>query len=267
MDIGTGKDRHLYGDIPYHLIDICDAGTAYDVSQYLQDFEIALAEIRQKGQQPILCGGTGFYIQSALQGLPYAMVPVNSTLRENLERLDKTALQQQLDAATLPLDFQADTSTKKRMIRALEIAEWTAAHPQQKTQRRPSTPEEAILFGINPDTEVRRQRITERLQFRLQNGLIEEVANLLGQGIPPEKLVYYGLEYKYVTLYLQGELDKKTLFTKLNTEIHRYAKRQMTYFRKMEKDGLPIIWADNPSQQDMLASIQNRLLGTIDQAL
>ncbi|WP_257669447.1 tRNA (adenosine(37)-N6)-dimethylallyltransferase MiaA [Parapedobacter tibetensis] len=239
MDLGTGKDLHIYGNIPYHLIDILEAGETYHVTQYQEDVHKAVESIRRQGKQPILCGGTGLYIQSVMQRLDYTIVPVDAALRAMLEPLAAETLKEKLRHLPVPSDFKADTSTKKRLIRAIEIATWCQ---QYTLPPNPYPPLSATIFGINPPVETRRQRITERLQKRLDEGLIDEVRLLLQRGIPPERLVYYGLEYKYITQYLLGEMDYHMFFARLNTEIHRFAKRQMTYFRKMEKDGLKIHW-------------------------
>lgn len=252
MDLGTGKDLDEYQDIPYFLIDIREAGDTYHVSQYRNDFHEALGRIRQQGKQPILCGGTGWYIQSVLQRFDYSGVPVNTALRSELESLGTDTLRGMLARLPVPADFTADTSTKKRLIRALEICTWCRHHTLPPQQHAPVP---ALLFGISPSIESRRQRITERLRSRLEQGLVEEVRQLLQSGISPERLTYYGLEYKYVTSYLLGELDDETLFARLNTEIHRFAKRQMTYFRKMEKDGLAIHWLANGRIEDMATEV------------
>ncbi len=252
MDIGTGKDLELYQDIPYHLIDIRDAGDTYHVAQYQQDFRKAMNTVIRRGKQPILCGGTGLYLQAAISGFAYSGVPVVANRREVLEKLDRETLLRQLQELPVPPGFTADTSTKKRIIRAIEIAEWHQEHPVP----RPVQPAIRVqVFGINPPVEVRRQRITDRLVERLDTGLVEEVRRLLDQGIPPQQLIRYGLEYKYTTQYLLGELDYDTFFTRLNTEIHRYAKRQMTYFRKMEKDGLTVHWLPQQPIAEMAAEI------------
>ncbi|WP_257658535.1 tRNA (adenosine(37)-N6)-dimethylallyltransferase MiaA [Parapedobacter lycopersici] len=252
MDIGTGKDLELYQDIPYHLIDIRDAGDTYHVAQYQQDFRKAMNTVIRRGKQPILCGGTGLYLQAAISGFAYSGVPVVANRREVLEKLDRETLLRQLQELPVPPGFTADTSTKKRIIRAIEIAEWHQEHPVP----RPVQPTIRVqVFGINPPVEVRRQRITDRLVERLDTGLVEEVRRLLDQGIPPQQLIRYGLEYKYTTQYLLGELDYDTFFARLNTEIHRYAKRQMTYFRKMEKDGLAIHWLPQQPIAEMAAEI------------
>lgn len=239
MDVGTGKDLNEYGTVPYHLIDIVEPGTPYNVSQYRQDASAAIRHTLQAGKRPILCGGTGLYIQTLLQGLPYSDVPVNEALREALEYLPTPELTARLSQLPLPANYTPDTSTRKRIIRALEVAAWYEQNPQGIAD---TPPLNARVFGIAVSLEERRQRITARLKQRLQHGLIEEVQGLLDRGLTPEQLIRYGLEYKYVTAYLLGELDYPTLFARLNTEIHRYAKRQMTYFRKMEKDGIMIQW-------------------------
>ena len=248
MDIGTGKDLDTYGDVPHFLIDILNAGDTYDITRYHNDFHRSLQIIQHQQKQPILCGGSGLYIQSVLQPFEYSTVPVDPDLRDSLASLSMDTLLEKLHSLPTPPRFQADTSTKKRLIRAIEIATWSLDHPS------PATAPPAIsaqLFGINPPLPSRRQRITERLQQRLENGLLAEVQTLLDRGIPSEKLIYYGLEYKYATQYLHGELDYETFFAQLNTAIHRFAKRQMTYFRKMEKDGLTIHWLSPRAIGDM----------------
>ena len=253
MDIGTGKDLLLYEDTPYHLIDICEAGEAYHVARFQQDYQQALSAVIAAGHQPILCGGTGLYLQAAITGLAYSGVPVSSERREALEHLDRDVLIQRLDALPLPPGFTADTSTKKRLIRAIEIAEWWQTDPHAAPSSPPPIP--ATIFGINPPVAERRKQITERLRQRLDDGLIDEVKELLQRDIRPQQLIRYGLEYKYVTQHLLGELDRSTLFSKLNTEIHRYAKRQMTFFRKMEKDGQKIHWLQSESSSGMAAEL------------
>ncbi len=254
MDLGTGKDLEEYGDIPYYLIDIRAAGNTYDISQYRADFHRSLEHIRQTGKQPILCGGTGLYIQSVLQGFDYSVVPVDIALRKELEAIGMESLSKKLLELPIPADFTPDTSTKKRLIRAIEICQWCQYHPLPPSPY-PLVP--AILFGIDPPVEIRRQRITERLTLRLEQGLIEEVKQLLQGGVSPEQLMYYGLEYKYVTQYLLGEWEYPTFFARLNTEIHRFAKRQMTYFRKMEKDGLAIHWLHHGTVAEMAEEVMS----------
>lgn len=252
MDIGTGKDLDVYDDVSHFLIDIVDAGETYHVSQYPTDFHRALLTIQQQEKQPILCGGTGLYIQSVLQPFEYSTVPINDALRRALAPLSVHTLLETLHSLPIPPRFQADTSTKKRLIRAIEIAKWCLHHAPPAPSYPPVT---AQLFGINPPVELRRQRITERLQQRLETGLLAEVQTLLDRGISSDRLLYYGLEYKYAIQYLQGEFDYEVFFARLNTEIHRFAKRQMTYFRKMEKDGLKIHWLALGSIEEMAGEV------------
>ena len=253
MDIGTGKDLDLYDGVQHHLIDICEPGEHYHVARFEHDYREALETVIQSGRQPILCGGSGLYLQAAISGLAYSGVPVSPARRTALETLPHDKLTELLTAFPLPPGFSADTSTKKRVIRAIEIAEWWQAGPAIPARAMPSIP--AYIFGINPPVDERRKRITQRLQQRLDNGLIDEVRELLGSGVSPEQLIRYGLEYKYITEYLQDMLDADTLFAGLNTAIHRYAKRQMTYFRKMEKDGLKINWLPHGPTTEMVKTV------------
>ncbi len=252
MDLGTGKDLAEYGDVPHHLIDIREAGDTYHVAQYKHDFHHALRIIRAQGKQPILCGGTGLYIQSVLQPFDHSDVPVDPAARAALEAHPIEILRERLSRLPVPAGFRADTSTKKRLIRAIEICTWCQHHPLPPS---PYPPVQARLFGIDPPVEERRQRITARLEQRLRQGLVREVSGLLDAGIPPGNLLHYGLEYKYVTQYLLRELDEATLFARLNAEIHRFAKRQMTYFRKLEKDGLKIHWLVGGSVDEQAAQV------------
>ncbi len=244
MNIGTGKDLDEYKAneraIPYHLIDIKAAGDDYNVYEYQQDFNIAYNAIKERGVTPILCGGTGMYIDAVLKNYAYTQVPVNEMLRKKLMGQSKAALLQQLQSIRSPHQL-VDTTSTKRIIRAIEIATYLQQHPLplQKTVSIP-----ALLFGIAVDRDVRRKRITQRLHHRLKHGIVEEVATLLQQGISAEKLKFYGLEYKFITLYLEGEMEYNTMVERLNIAIHQFAKRQMTWFRKMEKDGHQIEWID-----------------------
>lgn len=253
MDIGTGKDLDEYGKVLHYLIDIIDPGTPYNVSQYRNDALAAIDEVRQSGKRPILCGGTGLYIQTVLQGMPYSDVPADETLRDALAPLPTTMLIERLSRMPLPHNFTPDTSTRKRTVRALEIAAWYRKNPNGMPT---APPIDAQVFGIRIPVEQRRQRITDRLHDRLQHGLVEEVEGLLAQGITATQLIRYGLEYKYVTQYLLGELDYETMLARLNTEIHRYAKRQMTYFRKMEKDGILIRWVEGTEAQEIIQQLR-----------
>lgn len=251
MDIGTGKDLSEYNEkqISYQLIDIVEAGADYHVFQYQQDFQKALGDILQRGKTPILCGGTGFYIESVLKQHQFTAIPINEELRQSLsEKTDNELLTlfQQNPSAYSPL---ADTSTRKRLIRAIEISTYLAQHPTvQLSIFSASQLPHYQIFGINLPVEIRRDRITKRLHQRLKEGMIEEVKTLLSQGISPEKLIFYGLEYKFITQYLQGEMTYEIMVERLNVAIHQFAKRQMTFFRKMERDGLHIHWLDGTKE-------------------
>ena len=250
MDIGTGKDLAEYEidgrKIPYHLIDIRDAGEQYNVNEFQRDFEKEYHSVVEKEKTPILCGGTGFYILSLLKGHGYAAIPVNDALRTELEAFPKELLMTRFENYNTAYQQLADVSTKKRLIRAIEISEFLTINPNQETLSfTDRKPYDYIVFGLNPAVELRRERISKRFISRLEQGLIAEVQTLLSRGLTPEQLIYYGLEYKWITLYLTGELDYKEMVTRLETEIHRFAKRQMTFFRKMEKDGIEIHWLDS----------------------
>lgn len=242
MDIGTGKD---YGDyqvkgqaIPTHLIDILDAGYEYNVYLFKRDFLRVFTDITERGFIPVLCGGTGLYIESVLRNYRLLNVPLNSTLREELADKDMKELVEILKLHG-PLHNITDTSNRKRMIRAIEIARCQSGKLQEPAEERELNP---LVLGIRFDREIRRERITRRLQERLEEGMVEEVKGLLAGGVPAEKLDYYGLEYRFVTLYLLEELSYEEMFRKLNTAIHQFAKRQMTYFRGMERRGINIHW-------------------------
>jgi len=239
MDIGTGKDLSEYQNIPYHLIDILEPGERYHLGNFIEDFHHAQQSILEKGNHTILCGGTGLYIQSVIQQNPYALIPSIAGLKESLFEYSEAELLKRLQEYILPADFKIDFSTKKRIIRAIEILSFLKMNPNHLAQQRMV---DSIVIGLNPPVESRRSHISQRLKQRLKEGFLEEVGKLLSEGITHEQLQYYGLEYKYGSLHLLGQLDYPAFVTKLETEIHRYAKRQMTYFRKMEKDGIFIHW-------------------------
>ena len=246
MNIGTGKDLEEYiidnQAIPYHLIDILDAGEQYHIHQFQQDFHHAFDNISSRNKPVILCGGSGMYLEAVLKGYELTSIPINEKLREKL--IEKTYEELLCYTATLVRieEFNPDLSTKKRLIRAIEISQFLSQNPDYIISK-PVIPK-SIIFGLNPATEVRRISITNRLHQRLQNGLIEEVKTLIDNGINSDKLVFYGLEYKFVTQYLRGELNYELMVERLNIAIHQFAKRQMTYFRKMERDSLKINWLD-----------------------
>lgn len=246
MDIGTGKDLEEYGDIPVHLVDICPAGYKYNLYEYLRDFQVARADIEARGCRPLLCGGTGLYIESVLKGVSLPEVPANPELRKSLEGLPLGKLTEIL-ASMKVLHNVTDVDTTKRAIRAIEIQTYYRDHPDAAAAASPS-PIPAITFGIDVDRATRRRRITERLHTRLAAGMVDEVRALLDSGIPPEDLIYYGLEYKFITLHLTGRMSLDEMISRLEIAIHRFAKRQMTWFRGMEKRGFPIIWVSSAEQ-------------------
>lgn len=244
MDIGTGKDYADYRvggtDIPYHLIDIADAGYKYSVFEYQRDFARAFDDITGRGKRVVLCGGSGMYIESVLQAYELVAVPHDKALRKELEFRTDEELTGML-ASMRTLHNVSDTSSRKRLIRAIEIEAFAAAGKRPAV----SVPRfDYIIFGIAPDRETRRRRITRRLDSRLGEGMIDEVRRLLDEGISPEDLIFYGLEYKFITLYLTGNLEFDQMKQRLNIAIHQFAKRQMTWFRKMERSGFEIHWLD-----------------------
>lgn len=257
MDIGTGKDLAEYGDIPAHLLDIRPAGYKYNLHEYTRDFHQALTDIRARGRQPILCGGTGMYIETVLAGIRLPDVPRDEELRKSLsgKTLDELTL---ILSQYKSLHNTTDTDTVQRALRAIEIEEYYLAHPDiAKAARRESAkPLDAVVIGLEIDRESRRRRISERLDARLREGMIEEVRSLLDSGIAPEDLIYYGLEYKYVTLHLMGELTYDEMRRQLEIAIHQFAKRQMTWFRGMERRGIPIRWLPfDCTPQELLSAL------------
>lgn len=240
MDIGTGKDLNEYGDVPYHLIDIVPAGTRFDLYQWQQAFEYSYKDIRERGRVPILCGGTGLYIQAATCGYTLPQVPPDETLREELEQYDAESLIQRLSEFG-PLPDEGVLQSKRRIIRALEVAIYEREHPVKRTGFLPKNP---YYIGTLVSREERVARIDKRLDERLAGGMVEEVKGLLNSRIRPEDLVYYGLEYKFVTQYVLGILTWNEMRTLLANAIHQFAKRQMTWFRGMEKDGIRIHWTE-----------------------
>lgn len=240
MDIGTGKDLDEYGCTPYHLIDIVDAGTKYDIYHYKKDFSKALEEIKSRGNIPILCGGSGLYIEAATCGYSLPEVPPNPNLRSELEQKGMPELIEML-AKMKPLHNSTDYDTKKRLIRAIEIALYEKEHPV--THDEPLS-QRTYFIGTLVSRQERNARIDRRLDARLKEGMLEEIKGLLSSGIPAEDLIYYGLEYKFVTLHLIGELSFDQMKEKLATAIHQFAKRQMTWFRGMERKGIKIHWTE-----------------------
>ena len=244
MDLGTGKDLVDYTvegrQVPYHLIDIVEPGYKYNVFEYQRDFLKAYQEITEKNKLPILCGGTGMYIESVLKGYRLLPVPENPELRASLEGKSLEELTGILEGYK-KLHNSTDVDTAKRAIRAIEIEEY---YKQQPAEYREFPSLKSLIIGVDIDRELRREKITRRLKQRLDEGMVEEVRGLLAEGIDPENLIYYGLEYKFLTQYAIGELTFDEMFHQLETAIHQFAKRQMTWFRGMERRGFTIHWLD-----------------------
>lgn len=240
MDIGTGKDLGEYGDVPVHLLDIVPAGSRYNIFEYQRDFERAWQDIRSRGGIPILCGGSGLYIEAATCGYHLPQIPPDEALRAALEAEDIEELREKY-AELRPVADPSLFQSKRRLVRALEVALYEQDHP---VVRSAYLPKKTFFIGTLVSREERRQRIDRRLDARLEEGLIEEVRGLLAGGIPPEDLIYYGLEYKYVTQHILGILSYDEMRSLLANAIHQFAKRQMTWLRGMEKDGIRIHWVN-----------------------
>ena len=249
MDIGTGKDLEDYTVggklIPYHLIDICDAGTKYNLFQYQQDFYDAYQDITHRGVLPILCGGTGLYIESVLKGYHLSPVPQNPALRSSLEGKTLEELTDMLVDLKAKngsnMHNRTDVDTAQRAIRAIEIETYNLEHPMPEREL-PAV--DSLVIGVSIDRDARRDKITRRLKQRLENGMVEEIKGLLDRGIPAENLLYYGLEYKFITEYVIGKTSYEEMLRGLEIAIHQFAKRQMTWFRGMERRGFAIHWID-----------------------
>ena len=249
MTIGTGKDLDDYrqGDrlIPYHLIDICEPGTKYNLFQYQQDFHLIYNNIVARGVRPILCGGTGLYIESVLKGYALSPVPQNQALRDELADKSLAELTEMLEDLKRRnhsvMHNRTDVDTAQRAIRAIEIETYNLEHP---TDNRTLPPIDSVIIGVDINREERRRKITQRLKQRLEEGMVDEIRQLLDRGIAPEHLIYYGLEYKFVTEYVIGKTSYEEMFRQLEIAIHQFAKRQMTWFRGMERRGFTIHWID-----------------------
>lgn len=249
MTIGTGKDLDDYrqGDrlIPYHLIDICEPGTKYNLFQYQQDFHLIYNNIMARGVRPILCGGTGLYIESVLKGYALSPVPQNQALRDKLADKSLAELTEMLEDLKRRnhsvMHNRTDVDTAQRAIRAIEIETYNLEHP---TDNRTLPPIHSVIIGVDINREERRRKITQRLKQRLEEGMVDEIRQLLDRGIAPENLIYYGLEYKFVTEYVIGKTSYEEMFRQLEIAIHQFAKRQMTWFRGMERRGFTIHWID-----------------------
>lgn len=249
MDIGTGKDIDDYTvngrRIPYHLVDICEPGTKYNLFRYQQDFHAAYENIRKRNKVPVLCGGTGLYIESVLKGYSLSPVPQNPELRMSLEGKsleELTRILEDLKTKTgSAMHNTTDVDSCQRAVRAIEIETYNLHTPME---RRVMEPIDSLVIGVSIERELRRKKISDRLTARLKNGMVDEIRGLLKGGVSAEDLMYYGLEYKYVTLYVIGKLSYDEMYRQLEIAIHQFAKRQMTWFRGMERRGTEIHWID-----------------------
>ena len=253
MDIGTGKDLADYtigGEkIPYHLIDICEPGYQYNIKEYQLDFDTVYQSIQDQQKPAILCGGSGLYIESAIEGNPYAFVPIHKKLRDTLHDESKSRLIDRIEKdIQRQLNITSNTTTK-RLIRAIEISEHMKNNHEGFYKSKKLAAE---IFVLTFDRATVKERIIKRLRYRLEHGLIEEVKGLLAIGLRPEQLLYYGLEYRWVTLYVMGELTYEAMFERLNIAIRQFAKRQMTWFRRMEKRGYQLNWLDGTEPLSVL---------------
>lgn len=262
MDLGTGKDYDDYivqGDkVPVHLIDIREPGYKYNVYEYQTDFFKVFEEINSRGKFPVMCGGTGLYIEAVLKRFKMIHVPSDPALRESLKGKSLTELETILRSFR-KLHNNTDSDTVKRAIRAIEIETYYASHPEIEVDLPEVRP---LIIGVEIDRDLRRERITSRLNQRLNEGMIEEVRRLLDEGVCAEDLIYYGLEYKYVTQYLIGKIGYEEMIMELNIAIHQFAKRQMTWFRRMSRNGFPIHWLNAQSDIDKRVEIVKELLNS-----
>ncbi|MDR0427654.1 MAG: tRNA (adenosine(37)-N6)-dimethylallyltransferase MiaA [Dysgonamonadaceae bacterium] len=245
MTIGTGKDLNDYivngKPIPYHLIDICNPGDKYNVFQFQHDFHDVFGKIKANGKLPVLCGGTGLYIESVLKAYRLPDVPENKELRNKLKDKNLSELKEILSSYK-KLHNKTDLDSAQRAIRAIEIEEYCLTQSPQNSDYPPIN---SLILGIDINRDLRREKISYRLKSRLEEGMIQEVKNLIDSGVSPEDLIYYGLEYKYITLHITGELSYKEMYRQLEIAIHQFAKRQMTWFRGMERKGFLIHWIDS----------------------
>lgn len=262
MDLGTGKDLDEYGSVPYHLIDIAPAGYKYNLFEYLRDAKQAIADIRSRGHLPVVCGGTGLYVESLAKGIELPAVPENIALRNSLKdkKLDELS---QILASMKHLHNTTDIDTVKRAIRSIEIETYYSEHPQEAIAAKGTTyvPEKTVIVTVDIDRETRRKRISERLHKRLENGMVDEVKMLLDSGVDPDDLIYYGLEYKFLTLYLIGQMKYDEMVSKLEIAIHQFAKRQMTWFRGMERRGFKLHYIPYDIAEDEFIHYLKNIIG------
>lgn len=243
MDLGTGKDLDEYCEVPYHLIDIAEAGDKYNLHRFLNDFRLAQQDIVSRGLLPVLCGGTGMYVESALSGLVMPEVERNESLRNELADKSLAELTEILKGYKT-LHNTTDVDTRDRALRAIEIQQYYAENPDaaELCNRNAAKPLDSLVLGIDIPREARREKISSRLKSRLKDGMIDEIRRLIDRGVKAEDLIYYGLEYKFVTLHVIGKLSYDDMYRQLEIAIHQFAKRQMTWFRGMERRGIPIHW-------------------------
>lgn len=264
MDIGTGKDLEEYGDVPYHLIDICNAGYRYNLFEYIRDYKSVYDNIKARGKNIILCGGTGLYIESILKGIELPPVPENTELRKKLANKSLSELTEILRQMKT-LHNVTDVDNCKRAIRAIEIQQYYHDNPEIQIKTTPHPLKNALVIGIEIDRENRRNKISQRLRQRLDSGMVEEIRSLIDNGISPDDLIYYGLEYKYVTQYVIGQISYDEMFSLLEIAIHQFAKRQMTWFRGMERRGTTIHWLPyDISDDEFIASVRKLAAGAVD---
>lgn len=261
MTLGTGKDYNDYIveglKVPYHLIDIAKPGYKYNVYEYQRDFFKAFEDIHDRGKFPVMCGGTGMYIEAVLSGFKMIQVPSNPELRKRLENKELVELAEMLHTMK-KMHNTTEVDTKKRAIRAIEIETYYQSNPQIDVVLPQLNP---LIIGVDIDRQLRRDKITKRLKDRLQEGMVEEVKGIIDSGVKPPDLLYYGLEYKYVTQYVLGQISYAQMFEQLNIAIHQFAKRQMTWFRKMERSGFNIHWLSAQSQlESNIQEIKKMLL-------
>lgn len=265
MDLGTGKDLDEYGEIPYHLIDIREAGDKYNLHEYLQDFRKVYDEIRDRGKVPVICGGTGMYVENAVRGVRLPEVPENPELRA---RLDGYTLERLADILRgyKELHNVTDIDTKARAVRAIEIQEYYRMYPEKALEAtyEGARPLNCVVVGLDIPREERRARISARLRQRLEEGMVDEIRRILNSGVPADDLIYYGLEYKYVTLHAIGKLPYEEMVSQLEIAIHQFAKRQMTWFRGMVKRGTPIHWLSYDMPSSVFLAEVRRLWGNKD---
>lgn len=252
MDLGTGKDLEEYEDVPYHLIDIVPAGSKYNLHRFNKDFYSAYNTILSHKRLPIICGGTGMYLENILCGLHLPEVPENLELRQELEGKSLDELTEMLSTMKT-LHNRTDIDTCKRAIRAIEIARYYSEHPEEamRAERSEATPLNTLIIAIDIPREDRRNRISQRLQKRLDSGMVDEIRGLIKDGVDPQDLIYYGLEYKFITLYVIGQISYEEMYSGLETAIHQFAKRQMTWFRGMERRGFKLHWIPYDTPEDI----------------